>query len=1068
VLDDALAGRGRLVLLVGEPGIGKTRLADATAGRASAAGVPVLWGRAWEAGGAPAYWPWQQALGGACRLVDDVALARAVGDGAALLAEVVPEARGRLADPGLAPPPSPAEARFRLWRAVSGLVREAAAARGLVLILDDLHSADESSLELLHFVARELRGARALVLATYRDVEAQLAPAAGELIARIAREGTTLPLGRLDRATATSFLRQRVALAPAELDRIFASAQGNPLFLDELARLVGEEGVAALAAGRLPRGVREAIRQRLERVPEAARPLVEVAAVGGDEVDGALIGAVAATATVDLAGAVRAGVLVDRGAGRLRFSHALVREVVYRELPAERRRALHGRFVAALEQLRPRDPPLAELAHHALEGPPELLGRAVELAERAAERAAVLYAHQEAIVLLERALAAVEATGNPPLFRARVLLALAEARIGRGEPGPGRALCLEAAALVREQGDGILLARAALVYGQVFTLAVTDPVLVTLLEDALCALPAGDHPVRVRLLARLGAALQPSATMAEPARVAREAIASARRLGDPATVLGALHSGISALMDFADARERLALNLEAEQLATALGDRERLLRSGARLIVDLVEIGDLAAADGRIAAFEALAGELRAPWYSWRVPLFRSMRALMHGRFAEAEEHLRQVEARAGDDPEIPRTCLFHREGLLRAAERHGEMIAFDPLVRRPRSGLFRAAGWLGACSATTAARVEDVETARVHLELIPPELKPFADNAYALFFLAEPVALVGTPDEAARAHALLEPQQGRDVVMGLTALLWEGPVARLLALLAVRLGRWDEASARFTAALERLERLDARPYLARTRYELGRSLLVRGRPEDREAALRHLGAAREAAQAMGMAGLHELAARRLAALGVGATAAVAPAAPPPDEAIPFTLVEDGELWAVGFRGQSFRLKDSLGLRYLARLVAEPDREVHVLELARAREGGDEGAVDSGDAGELLDDEARETYRRRLEDLRETVAEAESFGDQARAARAREEIDFLAGELGRAVGLGGRARRAGGATERARSAVQRRIKNAIERIADQAPALAAYLGRTVRTGIFCSFRPTTTTTSQRA
>jgi hypothetical protein len=207
------------------------------------------------------------------------------------------------------------------------------------------------------------------------------------------------------------------------------------------------------------------------------------------------------------------------------------------------------------------------------------------------------------------------------------------------------------------------------------------------------------------------------------------------------------------------------------------------------------------------------------------------------------------------------------------------------------------------------------------------------------------------------------------------------------------------------------------------------------------------------------MTGLQRLASARLAALGVGAVGAVAPPPARTEEAIPFTLIEDGELWAVTFAAQTFRLKDSLGLRYLARLVAEPEREVHVLELARAREGAEEGAVDAGDAGELLDDEARETYRRRLEDLRESVAEAESFGDEGRAARARQEIEFLAGELGRAVGLGGRARRAGGATERARSAVQRRLKNAIERIGDHAPALATYLARTVRTGIFCAFRP---------
>jgi hypothetical protein len=171
----------------------------------------------------------------------------------------------------------------------------------------------------------------------------------------------------------------------------------------------------------------------------------------------------------------------------------------------------------------------------------------------------------------------------------------------------------------------------------------------------------------------------------------------------------------------------------------------------------------------------------------------------------------------------------------------------------------------------------------------------------------------------------------------------------------------------------------------------------------------------------------------------------------------------EGEYWTVAFQGQTLRLKDGLGLQYIARLVAEPDRELHALELAGGRPESEREAVDGGDAGELLDEEARNSYRRRLEDLRETLAEAESFGDETRASRAREEIEAIGAELSRAVGLGGRSRRAGGAAERARSAVQRRIKNAIDRIGEHAPALAEYLGRAVKTGNFCVYRSRTPT-----
>jgi hypothetical protein len=220
------------------------------------------------------------------------------------------------------------------------------------------------------------------------------------------------------------------------------------------------------------------------------------------------------------------------------------------------------------------------------------------------------------------------------------------------------------------------------------------------------------------------------------------------------------------------------------------------------------------------------------------------------------------------------------------------------------------------------------------------------------------------------------------------------------------------------------------------------------------------------------MPGLVHLADTRLAEID-GATVGAPPAhaaetkptprpAPAAVAAAPFSFAREGEYWAVTHAGATFRLKDSLGIQYLVRLLDAPGREIHVLDLTGERAAGGAGvneAIDTGDAGELLDDEARRAYQRRLEDLEETVAEAESFGDAVRAATAREEIEMLGAELGRAVGLGGRARRAGGAAERARSAVQRRIKNAIERVGEHDKGLAALLGRTVRTGNYCIYRP---------
>src|SRR5881394_3974700 len=188
-LEAAAGGRGQLLLLAGEPGIGKTSVADRAAAAAAERGFTVLWGRCWEAGGAPAYWPWLDIIAELARVFDEATLVRVLGDGASLLGEIVPELRARLPDTPAGAAPPVEEGRFRLWRAVSALVHEAAKAKPLLLVLDDLHAADHSSLSLLHFVARQLRPMRVLLLASYRDVEARMDAATGGLLSRIGREG---------------------------------------------------------------------------------------------------------------------------------------------------------------------------------------------------------------------------------------------------------------------------------------------------------------------------------------------------------------------------------------------------------------------------------------------------------------------------------------------------------------------------------------------------------------------------------------------------------------------------------------------------------------------------------------------------------------------------------------------------------------------------------------------------------------------------------------------------------------------------------------------------------------
>ena len=300
--------------------------------------------------------------------------------------------------------------------------------------------------------------------------------------------------------------------------------------------------------------------------------------------------------------------LVERPDRRYQFSHALIREVVYRDLPRSQRLQLHVAVGRALERLHAGDldAPFAEIAHHFLDASPAELEAGPRYALRAAAQALDRFAWEDAAAVLERARVALELAPALGQLRGEVLLALGLARIRSGQGDAGKRLCQQAAELARRHADGSLLARVALAYGAEITAASIDPALVRLLEEAQASLPAGEPALQARVKARLAAALQPSEQPQVPIALAREAIALARGLGDRTTVLEVLHDAMAALMDYVPADERLPLNLEVEGLASERGDPIRALRANLRLVIDHMERGELAMADARIAACERL------------------------------------------------------------------------------------------------------------------------------------------------------------------------------------------------------------------------------------------------------------------------------------------------------------------------------------------------------------------------------------------------------------------------------------------------------------------------------
>jgi hypothetical protein len=1077
-LDDALSGRGRLFLLSGEPGIGKSRLADEVIARARERGARVLVGRCWEAGGAPAYWPWVQSLREYVREAEPNALRAELGPGAGDVAQIVPELRELFPDLRVPPTPETEDARFRLFDSTAAFLTRAADACPVVLELDDLHAADEPSLLLLRFVARGIANSRIFIVGAYRDVDPTVQDSLASTLAELARDAVTrrLSLSGLARADVARYIALNTGLVPAEplVAQIHAETEGNPLFVGEVVRLLDSEGrlsdVSEPGTLGIPEGVREVIGQRLGRLSEGCTEVLTLAAVLGREfaldafdlLCGRPRGEV--LELLDEAIAARLVAEVPGMPGRLRFSHVLIRETLYDGLTATRRFQLHTRAGAALESLYANDPEphLAELAHHfcaaAATGGKE---KASQYARLAADRAVSLFAYEEAVRLYEMALAVTEAG---QLERCELLLALAEAQGRAGNTPASKRTYGEAGELARALGLPKLFARAALGYGGRITWKVSrdDEKLVPFLEEALAALGNEDGALRVRLLARLGGG--PLRDLSFPperkAALTGEALERARKLGDPATLTYALAGYIYARHSPEFTRDQVELAAELIQTALEVDDLERAIEGFETRGYAFLELGDMEAAKADLSAMAKLAQRLRQPSHNWYVTALRAQYALLDGRLAEAEGLIADAVT-LGDRAEAWSATVSSRLQLFLLRRLQGRLQEVEDLVRssaadHPTYPICRCV--LAYTLAALGKETESRETLEALVDDDSANL-PFDEEwLVSMGFLAETATLVHDEQRAAVLYEHLLPYADRVAVS--YPEISTGSVSRCLGILAAMLDRSD-AERHFEAALQMNAKIGARPWLVYTQQDYERMLRTRDRPGDRERAGRLVASAGKTARDLGMNSLQ----LTPALLGESPLPGRRMDEPKAGEAI---FRREGEYWSIVYEGEAFRLHDLKGLRYLARLLAEPGREIHALDLAAGESGRATGSRVAepelrlsgfGDAGEILDAKAKKAYRERLAELEEEVDEARGFADFERAARAEEERQFLVHELAQAVGLGGRDRRSASAAERARLSVTRAIKSALERIREQSPTVGAHLDRTIRTGTFCSYSP---------
>src|SRR5262245_1063230 len=1068
----ACDGRGGLVLLVGEAGIGKTRTAEELVARAGAGERSVLWGRCPEHEGAPAFWPWVQALRRHATQSDPAVLREDLGAAALDVSRVIPTIRERLPELPAPGGSDVAEAQFRVFDAIAEWLRRTAAHDPLLVILDDLHWADQDSLLLLEHVAREARTARLLVVGTYRETEMRRHEAAGLL----ARAGERIALHGFDARDVDAFVRASAVVPSAALVQdLRHTSDGNPFFLGELLRVlkatVLRGGAAATGLRELPLEVRDAVRHHLEPLPEEARRQLAIAAVLGREFD---LGPWRLACELPperllehLAAAISAGIVqaVADAPARYRFAHALIRETLYADLPVSERAALHRRIARALEAEHGDEAPVAALAHHYYQAAPLGEGaNAIAYAQRAAARAEELFAHHEAVEHLERARAALAFVPPDYDLEQQVTLGLARAHWRAGDTITARAMFERAARQARARGDGPGVARAALSLSAVSPeLGAPNVVLTGLLEDALRTLGDGTGPLRSAVLSRLTTALYFARDTARPDAISLEALAEARLTPHVSWALASALLARHLVLWGPDGSlaERLAI---AEEMV-ALPDLavHQALEGQMWLILDLLEMGDMPAAERELEAYIRRSEEIGIPARRWHAELLRATRAMIAGRLDEtvalaAGALSWRQEGLGSLSGQFYAAQLFvpfrERGELAQLEEPYAELARMYVALPIWRVGLALVHAECGRT--VDARRGLDELAARAFTDL------PRDGNFMATVVqLAELAALLRDPPRAKLLAPLLAPHVDRHVLIGLGAGSL-GSAARAAGLLALTAGDADAAVPLLERALADNVRLGARLWVARTRFDLARALEARARADDatRAAALR----AEAGRDAEGL-GMTRLAADAARSSPPGPTT-VAPAAVSTDP-VPFR--REGEYWTIGRGEGSFRLRDTKGLGYLATLLRHPGQEFHVLDLVRGGEtagiglaeaaGADLAATYGGDAGDILDPQARAAYRRRLEDLRSELEEAESFNDRHRASELRAELDMLATELARGVGLGGRSRKAASHSERARVNVTRAITAVVRKIGTQDPVLGRHLEASVRTGAFCTYAP---------
>jgi DNA-binding SARP family transcriptional activator/tetratricopeptide (TPR) repeat protein len=874
--DVACRGDAQLLLVDGEPGIGKTRLVAELARSLESNGVLVLWGRCDEDPIAP-FQPFAEALGRYFQSVSVDQITSLPEWQIMELARLVLPLREHVPmleeDPG-----DPETERFRFFGAITQTLNGLSAHGQVLLVLDDLHWADQPTLLLLRHVLRSADVVNLGIIAMYIDSEVpsehHLRPVLADL--RSARSAATVHLEGLSEAAVKELAGS--AAVPELAVQLFELTDGNPMFLEEMLRQLGEgvEGDTSVPPNlNPPEAIRELVARRVSRLPEDVIYLMQAASVAGNECEAAIVAEAAeltAEQRLDALDRAEESKLLRHLGGRrdlYAFSHSLVRDAIYNELLRGRKVRYHHKVGVATERAHGGELEnyVNELAHHFYMGAAlDDADKAVRYGMAAGERAVRLLAFEEAVGHFARSLEVAEQFGDhDQSVRCDALIALAEAQNRAGDTETADANFARAADLARSIGDPERLATAALRAGPLSGLGivVTKAEQVRLLEEALELLPEEDSHLRAMVMARLALVFVYSVPVPERDVVDQalqfdtEAVQMARRLNDRGALAFALNARIHALWGIAAAPERLAAGREVGEIAEDAGDELLALHGHMWRVRELLARGDVDAVHDELLQF---ATRETGPPHPLVVSLssnLAAMMALVAGEFDDAEclAHTALEAGRGHND------LAFAFYGVLMAWT-WWQRDDLQRLGRTVRSILAQSTNEfpiLPAAMALIYAEEGDAEAALAQLDSL-------ADLGWERvgYDLTEGVSLAcaasacGTLGNVARHHAqsvyeAMRPYAQTAVVLRAPGAACVGPADQYLGLLAAATGDLALAEVHFEAALRLALRMRAEPFVVAAEVELARALRQRGREGDEERVAVLLRHAEESAVRMGL-----------------------------------------------------------------------------------------------------------------------------------------------------------------------------------------------------------------------